>query len=259
MLTYLQFLLVFLVPPIAVLGALAALREDTWWGWKPVSGIAVIIFLAVVYTTPWDNILIAEGVWWYGEGTTVAHFWEAPLGEYLFFVLQPIITALWLFQMPRIEDMSMDIPVRKRLVGVVAGFAVSGIGYLLLSGQTFYAGAILLWSGPILAIQWGFGWPYLWKIRRTVALAIAVPTLYFWLIDRIAIGTGLWVLSDAHTVGLTIVGLPVEEALFFLLTNTFAVQGLVMYMWLFDRVERGALQEWKLKVLDRKPAPEPEG
>jgi lycopene cyclase domain-containing protein len=258
MLSYLQFLLVFLVPPILLLSVLAAVRRDTWWGLRPLSGIVVIVVLAFVYTTPWDNILIAEGVWWYGEGATAVHFWEAPLGEYLFFVLQPVVTGLWLFQSPKIADVSMDIPVRQRLLGVVAGFAVSGVGYLLLGGATFYAGAILLWSGPILAIQWGFGWPYLWKIRRTVALAVAVPTCYFWAIDWYAIDTGLWVLSGSHTTGLAIVGLPVEEALFFLLTNTFAVQGLVMYMWLFDRVDRGMLQEWTPPVLGRQPSPDVE-
>ena len=258
MLTYLQFLLVFLVPPIVVLGALAGYRESAWWGPRPLSGIGVIVCLAFVYTVPWDNMLIAEGVWWYGDGATAIHFWEAPLGEYLFFVLQPIVTGLWLFQIPKIADVSMDIPVRKRLLGVGAGFAVSAVGYLLLGGNTFYAGAILLWSGPILAVQWGFGWPYLWAIRRTVALAIAVPTLYFWAIDRYAIDTGIWVLSDGHTMGLAIFGLPVEEALFFLLTNVFAVQGLVMYMWLFDRVDRGAIEQWRVGLLDSKPNPDVE-
>jgi len=258
-LTYLQFLLLFVVPPLVFLGALTVYREQSWWGWRPISGVAVIVGIAFVYTTPWDNLLIAEGVWWYGDGTTVVHFWEAPLGEYLFFILQPILTALWLFQFPTVADMSLDIPGRTRLVGIVAGLGVSVVGYAFLLGQsTYYLGAILLWSGPILAIQWGFGWPYLWAIRRTFAVALVVPTLYYWLIDRLAIGMGLWTISGSHTVGLSLLGLPVEEALFFLLTNVFAIQGLVMYMWLFDRVDRGELEEWTVAIRDWTPRPDPD-
>jgi lycopene cyclase domain-containing protein len=78
-LTYLEFLLVFFVPPIVLFGVLAAVRDQSWWGWRPVSGLAVIICIAVVYTTPWDNLLIAAGVGEYGDGTTLVHFWVAPL------------------------------------------------------------------------------------------------------------------------------------------------------------------------------------
>ncbi|MEF8937365.1 MAG: hypothetical protein V5A32_05360, partial [Halovenus sp.] len=42
-LTYLEFLLVFFLPPILLFGVLAAVREQSWWGWRPVSGLAVII------------------------------------------------------------------------------------------------------------------------------------------------------------------------------------------------------------------------
>jgi lycopene cyclase domain-containing protein len=259
-LSYLEFLLVFFVPPIVLFGVVAAVRENSWWGWRPVSGLAVIIAIAVVYTTPWDNLLIAAGVWQYGEGTTLVHFWEAPLGEYLFFVLQPILTALWLFQFPKIADMSLRVGAKRRLLGVVAGLAVSAIGYLLVGTQsTFYLGAILLWSGPILAIQWGFGWPYLWEIRRTFAIALAAPTLYYWAIDRFAIETGLWTISSSQTTGLAIFGLPVEEAVFFLMTNIFAIQGLVMYMWLFDRVDRGELEAWTVAVRNWTPSTGVEG
>ncbi len=253
-LTYLEFLFVFIIPPIILLGAAAVYRDDAWFNWRSLSGIAIIIVLAVVYTTPWDNLLIAEGVWWYGDGTTVVHFWEAPLGEYLFFVLQPILTGLWLFQFPKIADVSLRIPVRTRLVGIAGGAVVSLVGYALLASQsTFYLGAILFWAGPILAIQWGFGWPYLLEIRRTVAVAVLVPTLYLWVVDRIAIGMGIWVISETHTVGYGIFGLPIEEALFFLVTNIFTIQGLVFYVWLLDRVERGELADLTITVRERLP------
>ena len=259
-LSYLGFHLLFVLPPLAVLGAVAVYRRESWWGPRPLGGLGIVLFLAFVYTTPWDNLLIAEGVWWYGEGTTVARLWHAPVGEYLFFMLQPVLTALWLFQFPTIRKRSLRIGLGRRVVGAVAGLAVSGIGYLLLgSTASFYLGAILLWAGPILAIQWGFGWPYMWEIRRTAALAVAVPTLYYWVIDRIAIGLGIWSISGEHTVGLSLLGLPVEEMLFFLVTNLFIVQCLYMYIWLLDRAGSATLASWKATVLRRAPDPEIDG
>lgn len=260
-LTYLELLAVFVGPPIVILGLLTYYRNGTWSGKRPYSGLALLLFLALVYTTPWDNLMIAEGVWWYSEGTTVVHFWEAPLGEYLFFLFQPMLAVLWLFQFPKVTDMSLiGIPLWSRLVGIGAGLSVSVVGFLLVGSQsTYYMGAILFWAGPILAIQWGFGWPYLLKIPGTVAIGILVPTLYLCVIDRIALGMGIWVISETHTTGLTLLGLPVEEALFFFLTNVFAVQTLVMYMWLWDRVDRDELAEWKLAIQKRQLNPDVEG
>ncbi len=239
-LTYLEFHLVFVIPPIIGLALLTYLRDEVWKGIKPFSGLAIILALAIVYTTPWNNLMIAEGVWWYGEGTTLVHFWYTPLGEYLFFILQPILTALWLFQFPTIREREIQIPATKRLVGVIGGLLVGGLGFALLATtSTFYLGSLLFWAGPILAIQWGFGWPYLWEIRRIFAVMLIVPTLYYWVIDRLAIGMGIWIISDTHTIGLTLLGLPLEEALFFLLTNIFVIQGIVLYLWLVDCYERG--------------------
>jgi lycopene cyclase domain-containing protein len=119
------------------------------------------------------------------------------------------------------------------------------VGLLLVGSQsTLYLGAILLWAGPVLALQWGFGWSYLWTVRRTVAIALLVPTLYLAFIDRIAIGLGLWSISPTYTVGITLFGLPIEEALFFLLTNVFIVQAVVLYMWLLDRLNVATRYGW---------------
>jgi len=258
--TYLEFHLLFVLPPLVALAGLAIYRRDAWLGPRSLSGLLIVLFLAFVYTTPWDNLLIAEGVWWYGEGTTSVRFWNAPVGEYLFFLLQPVLTCLWLFQFPTIRERSLRTSGQKRLVGALAGLAVALVGYALVgTDSTFYLGAILLWSGPILAIQWSFGWPYLWEIRRTALLAVAVPTLYYWLIDRIAVGLGLWVISDTHTVGVALFGLPVEEMLFFLMTNLFVVQCLYLYMWLLDRAGTGTLDRWKATVTRRQPDPDVDG
>ncbi len=236
--TYLDFLAAFLLPPIAALALLARLRPIPRRGRAPAAGVGIILVLAVAYTTPWDNLLIERGVWWYGEGVTVAHLWAAPVGEYLFFVLQPVLTALFLYRLPIPTHGDLRVPWGHRLGGIAAGLAVTGVGVgLLLAGpSTLYLGAILAWAGPILAIQWGFGWPQLVRARRPVVLAVLVPTVYLWVLDWYAIAVaGLWTISGTYTVGIAPFGLPIEEMLFFLVTNVFVVQGLVLWLWLVDQ------------------------
>ena len=242
-LTYLGIHLTFILPPLLILGWLARRRDRAWWGVRPLSGLVIMIGLAVLYTTPLTNHLIPTGVWWYGEGAVAATVWHTPIEEYLFFVLQPMLTAFWLFQLPATADRPLAIPRTHRLLGVGAGLSIAAIGLLLTADiSTYYLGWLLLWAGPVLAIQWGFGLTYLWAVRRPVVVAIAVPTIYLWIVDRIAIELGIWVISDAHTIGVAPLGLPIEEALFFLVTNVFLVQGLVMYVWLLERVhERRSL------------------
>jgi lycopene cyclase domain-containing protein len=239
-LTYLAFHAVFLAPPVATLASTAAVRSGGDWRRTLWLGVPLMILLALAYTTPWDNYLIARGVWWYGEGAVATTIWRAPVEEYLFIAVQPVLTALWLAHLDppgsAADALPLGLSVRDRLLGAAAGAAVGLVGaWLLGADPTFYLGAILLWAAPVLALQWAFGWPYLWRARRTVALAVAVPTAYLCLVDRIALWGDVWIIADRYTTGLTIAGLPVEEATFFLATNLFLVQGLVLLRWVLRR------------------------
>lgn len=232
--TYLQFHLVFTLPAIAVLLVVSWRRGSSLGSPAALGGLAVILALALGYTTPWDNLLIEAGTWSYGEGVVWRSLWAAPVGEYLFFVLQPIVTVLFVSLLSVPTDTDIRLPRRDRLLGLVAGLGVSAVGVgLLVAGQSWlYLGSVLAWSGPVLAVQWAFGWPHLWRARRPAAVGIAVPTLYFWVADWTALSLDLWTVSGAHTVGLAPFGFPIEEAVFFLVTNVFVVQGYVLYLWL---------------------------
>jgi lycopene cyclase domain-containing protein len=243
--TYLQFHLAFLLPALMLMIATAFVSRAqmsaavrplgvgrTYW-----TGVAIITVVALAYTTPWDNYLIAEGVWWYGDGSTLVHLGYAPLEEYIFIVVQPWLTALWLshLSLPNTWP-SVTHPIRSRVVATALAVLLGVGGWLMLgSDATFYLGAIVAWAAPVLALQWAVGAPQLWARRRLVALGTLVPTTYLCVADRIAIEYGIWVLSEQYTTGLTVAGLPVEEALFFLVTNLFVVQGLVLYRWVLDR------------------------
>ncbi|WP_380674423.1 lycopene cyclase domain-containing protein [Salinigranum sp. GCM10025319] len=205
-LTYLGFHAVFLLPPLVALTvAVARVRrrfDAREWRARWV-GFAVLATVALAYTTPWDNYLIERGVWWYGENAVVATVWLAPVEEYLFMLLQPLVVVLWLALLASRSPSppaTVAVTRRQRLGGVLAGGVVLAVGLVcLLESRTYYLGAILAWAGPVLALQWGFGWPVLWATRRTLTLGVAVPTLYFWLADWVAIELGIWVhLGDVH-------------------------------------------------------------
>jgi 15-cis-phytoene synthase/lycopene beta-cyclase len=82
---YSRFLLVFVAPVVLISGVLALPRmtKREWFA------VIMLPILAVVWTTPWDNYLVASGVWRYNPKKV----WNVilgyvPLEEYLFFVLQ---------------------------------------------------------------------------------------------------------------------------------------------------------------------------
>lgn len=261
-LTYAEFLVVFVAVPIAVLAAYGP-RIHPARRRPAVVGVAVILTLALSYTIPWDNYLISEGVWFYAEGTVLFRLGHMPIEEYSFVVLQSVLTALWLYRRP-LPDLRPRLsadpdpgPVdaaprpdggvprarytlpglrafpgpRARLVGTAfwLATALAGVIFLLLPTETFYIGAILAWATPGLALQWAVGGGYLWRVRRRLVLAIGIPTLYLCLIDRIAVGWGLWQFDPTALTGWTVLGLPVEEATFFLLTNALVVHGLILF------------------------------
>ena len=90
--SYLEFLLIFLVPPIAVL--LYVLRgQITVLTWRAFGLVAVA---ALLYTGPWDNLIILNGVWSFSPTHVLR--WVVgvvPLEEYLFYILQVALTGLF--------------------------------------------------------------------------------------------------------------------------------------------------------------------
>lgn len=239
-LTYATFHALFVALPIvglsvgtSVVGKRTPLRR------ADATGIAILILLALVYTAPWDRHLIRQGVWGYGSGVVLLRIASVPVEELAFIALQPILTGLWVARLDTAGSAGV-VDLRERVVGVVAAGILLIVGLALIATPaTFYLGAIVAWGAPILAIQWAFDWPYLRARWRTVAAGVAVPTAYLCVVDAIAIHEGVWYLSERYTTGLSVAGLPIEEAVFFLATNLFVVQGLVLFRGLTERLEAG--------------------
>ncbi|MEL7363476.1 MAG: lycopene cyclase domain-containing protein, partial [Bacteroidota bacterium] len=97
--TYLGFHAVFTLPLLAAL-----------WLWppRPLSAnreaqraLGLIVVIAFVYTTPWDNYLVYREVWGYPPERVVARIGYVPIEEYMFFVLQSLITGLFTLRVLR--------------------------------------------------------------------------------------------------------------------------------------------------------------
>lgn len=233
--TYLEFHLAFTLPPLALLGFITwrAARRGKVTRTMLVA-LLLHVLLALVYTTPWDNYLVARGVWGYGEDRVLFTLGWVPFEEYLFFVIQTLISGFWLLLLHRTlkrEEIVLGAAasVRWRVVGALLwlGLAASGVLALETEGGTYY-GLIAAWAAPILALQWGIGGDLLVSRWRVLLPGFVVPTLYLWLADRLALGAGIWWISPELSSGLHVFGLPVEEALFFLLTNLLVVFGMLL-------------------------------
>src|SRR5256885_426479 len=90
--TYLQFLGVFVIPPIlALLLVLRKRRHSLPW-----VAVGLLCLVALTYTTPWDNLILLNGVWSYPpQRVTGVKLGLVPIEEYGFFVLQTVLTSLF--------------------------------------------------------------------------------------------------------------------------------------------------------------------
>ena len=234
--TYLQFHLVLTLPLLALLWYLTP-TYDRIRRRRGAAGLAILVAIAVAYTTPWGSYMIQRGVWWYGEGVVAARLLSIPAGEYLFFVIQTLTVGFYLYWRgfnPSYE--AGDFAWGPRIAGVGVGVLLFGGGlWMVFQGPSWlYLGGLLAWVGPVVALQWSVGGGYLVRRPRAWIEAAVVPTVYLWIIDRWAIGRGLWIISNEYTTGIAPFGLPIEEILFFLSAGVMTVTGLVLFEWVLD-------------------------
>ena len=230
--TYFGFLAIFIGPPLVILAISDwRMRQQPFptrlSAFRPFSVVLAHILVALLYTTPWDNYLVATGVWWYEPslvtGLTIG--W-VPIEEYTFFVVQTLMTGLWLIWLARkIEPAQGEIAshpglrwVSTLILGMLWGFSVVILATDWQPGT--YLALILVWALPPIMLQTAFGADILWGYRHLVLPGFIVPTLYLSLADTFAIQSGTWTIDPLQITGLHFPGgLPVEEFTFFLVTN----------------------------------------
>ncbi len=262
--TYFGFLIRFLIIPILIFLAV------TYWDShknRQISGfrngsavwiaIAVHVVLAVLYTTPWDNYLVATGVWFYNPdlvtGIVLAY---VPIEEYTFFIVETILAGLWWwFLARRLSSPASEFKPNKAFVYLstcLLVFLWFLFAYLFFFGEAkwTYLSITLFWALPPLIVQLLFGADILWHYRKLVVWAILVPGTYLSLMDIVALHETTWSISASQTTGILFFGiLPLEEVVFFFITNVMISFGITLllanvsqerFAWI-----KSQLQVWK--------------
>jgi lycopene cyclase domain-containing protein len=244
--TYLQFLLLFLGIPLSMVFSLYK-KSELPHKKEYRFGIMLLIFLAVTFTTPWDNYLVKSGVWIYGEGRIMGTLGYVPIEEYCFFVLQTILSGLICYLLQKRFPLIKKAQKNKMNKVVMMGYA-----FFLLLGvfclnfeKTRYLGLIFTWAMPVILLQWSFGGNYLLTNSKIFLLSTLIPTFFLWIADGLAISWGIWSISETYTIGVNFGSLPLEEAVFFLLTNLMVSQGVILFVVMEEEMA-------KVKALMRK-------
>ncbi len=240
---YLDFLAVFIGIPTLFFAFLNVwLRRSGYefpaslQAWPALPVVFGHVLLALLYTSPWDNYLVAAGVWWYDPdlvlGITIGY---VPLEEYLFFVGQTLLLGLAFLaaarllprparpfrSRPRIRLTSASLTLALWLLG----FSLLGLGHR----PGAYLGLELAWGMIPLSVQLAFGADILWHYRSPVLWTLLPGTLLLSLADAIAIDSGTWTIDPQQSLGFVVGGtLPLEEFIFFLLTTSMVVFGVTL-------------------------------
>jgi lycopene cyclase domain-containing protein len=249
--TYFGFLFRFLLIPILIFLGIA------YWDHKKNKqingfrngrtvwiGIGVHVLLAIIYTTPWDNYLVATKVWSYNPklvtGLVIGY---VPIEEYTFFVVETILAGLWwwflvrhLSLSPSSQNGSREFVPNKKFVSLSTCLLASLwllFTYLFFFGTTgwTYLSITLFWALPPIIIQLLFGADILWHHRKLIFWSIVVPGIYLSLTDIVALKETTWSISPTQTTGILFFGvLPLEEVVFFFITNIMITFGMTLLL-----------------------------
>lgn len=154
-----------------------------------------------------------------------------------------------------LKDVQMMLKLRRQGYFVLAGLQLLGLlllsngnEYLNFTSNTLisnnsegilgqcgtYAGLIISWSIPVLALQWAVGAEALIDNSRCIMEVVGFAGVYLGAADRWAIRHGIWTISSDKTIpewiSTFILGkdLPLEEQLFFIVTTAMCVCGLTL-------------------------------
>ena len=241
--TYFKFLQVFIFLPILVF--LFISWRDERKGLQ-ISGfkngraiwyaIAVHLILAVLYTSPWDNYLVATGVWYYEPALIMGKvIGYVPIEEYTFFIVETLLAGLWWWFLARriFPPVTFKQSARMRIITtlILTGFWIISLG-LFISGwpPATYLAITLTWALPPIGLQLAFGADIIWKHWKLVLLTILPMTIYLSLVDSLAITSGTWTIAPSQSTGFFFGNLPIEEAIFFLLTNMLIGFGMTLLL-----------------------------
>ncbi|KAG0151036.1 hypothetical protein CROQUDRAFT_651553 [Cronartium quercuum f. sp. fusiforme G11] len=239
LMTYWVFHLCFTLPPAFTLHALL----------KPIlsTGDTFRFFflstIAVLYTLPWDSYIIHHKAWSYAPWAVTATIFKVPIEEVFFFVIQTILTGYLytlftfpllpaLYLLPAPNTFATRHPVLWAILRWTPSLVFAGLGILSWTicqtgTHLFYLTCIGFWAMPICSFLWAIAGDHVLLRPSSIFWSTIIPTIYLCSVDTIALRRGIWSISAPTSLGIFVwPDLPLEEAIFFLVTNFVLVLGL---------------------------------
>jgi lycopene beta-cyclase len=249
--TYFGFLGIFLLPLLIIFLIITYTDKRSnrkslprnLTAWPFFSVIFAHVLVALIYTTPWDNYLVATNVWWYDPKlvTGITLGW-VPIEEYTFFILQTLTSGTWIGILARRLYVSNSPPdllpqsiSRKLRYGLTLILIPIWLWSAIVLGTSWqpgnYLALILIWALPPIMLQTFFGSDILLRYSNLLLISVTSTTVYLSVADYFAIRAGTWVISPEKTLGIKFGGIvPVEEVIFFMMTNILISFGMVLVL-----------------------------
>lgn len=236
--TYLEYLLLFIILPLCLLVFLSVFKTkgSTYNDFKTNFGFPFIIlaFIALFYTTPWDNYLVAQDIWSYDPSKVIGIIIGfVPIEEYSFFILETLfVSFIFYMNFNNMFDRELiDSHPNGSTTKFITFSSMTIIWFLCLITFSFqlnnlmYLNLLLLWAIPPILIQLIVGWNIIWHYKTKIFLNIMIIGSYLSITDAFAIYSGIWTISSNFTSGIGILFMPIEEILFFFLTTLLIIFG----------------------------------
>lgn len=236
--TYIEFLFIFTIVPIIILAFLLRKELNAHY----IRTLLLVSAIAFAATALWDNYAVYSGIWMFPpEKTLGIYLWYVPLEEYMFFFLQTYLTGLvqLLYLLkggydPRSgkEESRANVQIFPLIV-LMSMFTLQQTRedvILLPFGKLNYLFHLFAWSGAFVLIQFIFGGRKIRDNAKLIIIPTLIMTAYFSLADSISIGNGIWSFDPEQTIGTKVGNVPLEEILFFFMTNLLVTEAMVLFL-----------------------------
>ena len=244
--TYLEYLLLFIVFPSLIILILLIGSKGQYPIPKMILIISIVSLsvIAFVYTTPWDNYLVANSIWTYNSSKIIGIiFGYVPFEEYMFFILETVFVSLFfslfiqlrLIEIP--EESSIHFSQTKILILLFLSliWIISLITFIMGFNRLLYFNLLVLWAIPPIFLQLFIGWDVISYNKSKIGIIVLVLGSYLSITDAYAINTGIWSISKEFTTGIIFYGLPLEEMLFFFSTVMLIIFGQLLIRFFSEK------------------------
>lgn len=229
MLTYLELILYYVLPPTIVLYLLMRPFLSKFDEIK----LAIMTAFGVIYAALWENHMIYQKAWWYSENAVIARIGYMPIEEYLFASLSIVFVTLWTTFCARFHLHSLSLKctsqfefqtIRLSVTAVLTIAMYVGWIYAIPSTRTFYMGS-MLWSYLFLIIVlWYTSGSYVCKRWKVTLISVIVPSIYLCTVNVIGVRAPVWHVNQINTLEIFLVNdLLLEDFMFFFLTSSLIV------------------------------------